>query len=1668
MQIKLPANKITLELTEVSAASQGEEKNSTQLQSASGLHFSLINLTKEKQITNFTVQYPYIILDEGEAGENDELQISAIDEKGQMTAEAVTFTLDEQRMSVCKMVFLENGKFSLDGTSGSDSNIVMVFEKSTGKFIDSAIVSSFYSSDPLPEGEYLLVFIKKTDLFRNVSNFSKLAEFGLVADTDYVVRTIQINNGEVIDLGVVSVPILDESKLYYTIAENTKFTSNVTSPQVGRYIVMRCEYKIDPKYSTEDQFITIELPDGIEFVNASLTFNGKQKTCTVDADTILIHTNQSEGVLRFYIVSTLAEKINLNAYLSFRYNGSDIKQPIGTATFTAEADKIIAPEKTSQKTITVTGTTMPNSTVTVYDNNVEVGTTTSNAMGRWSLSFDLIKPYSYSYHKINAKIQNKLIQEDIFTADQWVNYDQNYTEVSKLTMINTAHDSRTREFVTEFDFLNPKNTVPSYNYWPYYPTFTFKVEFVGDHTYISDVYVITTNQAGDETYILLTYDEASCLWIGTHDYITGAEIPAKVNVAYNYSFTGDIVMDRELIADINMIFDDVSQETEENLNQQEDFTDVVDESLSLEELTYLIYEEYDEIIYKANDIIENFENDLATELKESNIELTNSQNGFDLLIDLFESDLNISTCDNITVEELLNDGFETVDMSDGSKIYYKTTDGKCVFVDPIQNLYFETTFNELVATSDTKRSLSAKKGKSGFNAQVMVDAFDKVSAAAQALYDMYECAKRLIDKWINKLDLEFKAQKDLLAKATANKEYWKIKSKNAGSLSDDYQLIALEYLKKERDAKKAIESLTNQMNLLKGLRAATNALNVVGIITSVLSLRKYIAELKGLYYSVPDPCENDYEKAEQIRKDIQTLAYYVAAFYILDISGSIISMTSLFVASFATISGGPVGMAAAAVVFAGLIASIFVFDKAMQAHYKEIERRIRELKCKTDDDPPQPQNPPPAPPSGSGQDVTGNIDPSGYVYEAVPSNRLEGVKVEAYVYDYAYDEFGMPSDTKTDILWNAEEYDQVNPLYTDAAGGYAWDVPLGQWLVKFSKEGYYDTDSRNLSMVDEDGYLPVPPPQTEVNVGMVSKSAPTLKEVNIYDHEIRLVFSQYMQLDSVNANTITVTIGGKAIKGTITPINAEYDYEQLHQYASKFVFIPESTLSDMVSVTAANAINYAGTKMTSSVTKSGVVVVKPQSIVANDEISVTYNSGALLDVAVLPDNIGAGVAIDVISASPSIVTVVNAHSVTDENGHVNVMLTGNLPGKGEITISIPGTDIIKTVKVTVSDISKPKEQCEKVKADIPSGSILEVGSKLTLTTQTEGAEIYYTLDGTCPCTIDSPSRIKYTEPITITEDMFLIAYAVKEGIEDSYTAGFIYSVATPYTITYNLNGGKNHSANPDSYKITSNDIILNSPTKSGYTFRGWYLDPDFITPINVISSGSTGEKNLYAKWEKNYSITYKLNSGKNHADNPNSYTVSSQTITLKNATRKGYTFKGWYSDSKLTKKVTKIVTGSTGNKTLYAKWAKTYTITYKLNGGTNSKSNPKTYTKIDSTITLKKPTRKGYTFKGWYSDSKFKKKVTKISKGSTGNKTLYAKWAKNSYKITYKLNSGKNSTKNPKTYTVTTKTITLKNPTRKGYTFQGWYSDAKFTKKVTKITKGSTGNITLYAKWKKK
>ena len=289
-----------------------------------------------------------------------------------------------------------------------------------------------------------------------------------------------------------------------------------------------------------------------------------------------------------------------------------------------------------------------------------------------------------------------------------------------------------------------------------------------------------------------------------------------------------------------------------------------------------------------------------------------------------------------------------------------------------------------------------------------------------------------------------------------------------------------------------------------------------------------------------------------------------------------------------------------------------------------------------------------------------------------------------------------------------------------------------------------------------------------------------------------------------------------------------------------------------------------------------------------------------------------------------------------------------------------------------------------------------------------------------------------------------------------------------YTITYvNVEGATNE--NPAGYNVETETITLKAPVKPGYTFEGWYKDGGFTTKVTEITQGTTGNITLYAKWVKegDYTITYvNVDGAKN--ENPASYNVETETITLKDPVKPGYTFEGWYMAEDFTgNAVTEIVQGTTGNITLYAKWVKEgdYTITYvNVDGAANE--NPASYNVETETITLKDPAKAGYTFEGWYMDGEFTDEITEIPQGSTGNITLYAKWELESYTITYELDGGINAPENPASYNVETETITLKDPAKPGYTFEGWYMAEDFTgNAVTEIVQGTTGNITLYAKW---
>ena len=215
-----------------------------------------------------------------------------------------------------------------------------------------------------------------------------------------------------------------------------------------------------------------------------------------------------------------------------------------------------------------------------------------------------------------------------------------------------------------------------------------------------------------------------------------------------------------------------------------------------------------------------------------------------------------------------------------------------------------------------------------------------------------------------------------------------------------------------------------------------------------------------------------------------------------------------------------------------------------------------------------------------------------------------------------------------------------------------------------------------------------------------------------------------------------------------------------------------------------------------------------------------------------------------------------------------------------------------------------------------------------------------------------------------------------------------------------------------------------------------------------------------------HTVQYESNGGSSVNDTTEVKFEATITAPTAPPTRTGYSFSGWYQEASLEHIWDFTNDIVTSDITLYADWSiDSYTITYHLNGGFNDAANPSDYTIASSQILLGAPTRVGYTFAGWYSDAVYTTASSTIAAGSVGDRDFYAKWVSISYPITYHLNGGLNAETNPSDYTIESLQIVLEVPTRDGYTFAGWYSDADYSLASSSIPAGSTGARDFYANW---
>lgn len=322
-------------------------------------------------------------------------------------------------------------------------------------------------------------------------------------------------------------------------------------------------------------------------------------------------------------------------------------------------------------------------------------------------------------------------------------------------------------------------------------------------------------------------------------------------------------------------------------------------------------------------------------------------------------------------------------------------------------------------------------------------------------------------------------------------------------------------------------------------------------------------------------------------------------------------------------------------------------------------------------------------PSGN-EDARYVMDPSGYVYEAVASNRVEGVTATAYYKEMVEDMYG---DLHENIVkWDAEEYAQQNPLFTDEYGMYAWDVPQGLWQVKFEKEGYETTYSE---------WLPVPPPQLDINIAMRQNIQPTVKHARAFESAVELEFDKYMEPALLIPGNIRVMTGGKEVEGTVELLNEEATGEGYTlgsgitspTFASRLRFNATKPFdANKVTLIVSNRVkSYAGVTMQNDYEQEFNVQLEVRSIDCDETVTVGYGSDASFTVSVKPAAAAAGRTLTIQSSSPQILSTEASSIVLDSEGKAVVTVNGELPGMAALTFAVEGYDVKATTVVSVNN-----------------------------------------------------------------------------------------------------------------------------------------------------------------------------------------------------------------------------------------------------------------------------------------------------------------------------------------------------------------------------------------------
>ncbi len=292
-------------------------------------------------------------------------------------------------------------------------------------------------------------------------------------------------------------------------------------------------------------------------------------------------------------------------------------------------------------------------------------------------------------------------------------------------------------------------------------------------------------------------------------------------------------------------------------------------------------------------------------------------------------------------------------------------------------------------------------------------------------------------------------------------------------------------------------------------------------------------------------------------------------------------------------------------------------------------------------------------------------------------------------------------------------------------------------------------------------------------------------------------------------------------------------------------------------------------------------------------------------------------------------------------------------------------------------------------------------------------------------------------------------------------------------VTFNLDGGSGTGTGAQSvYPGKSATKPTRNPTKTGYTFEGWYLKTEageFEAEAFDFSSVIEKDVEIFAKWTKNMSVTFDLDSGTGTGTSAQSvYPGKTATKPTKDPTKTGYFFDGWFlKDEEGNFLDTQFDFGSAieADTVIYAKWTQGIDVTFSTGDGASAVTKQNIRPGTSATKPAKDPTKTGYFFEGWFTQDgtetsewgdefDFKSTIDEAT-------TVYAKWTQG---IDVTFSTGDGSKVNAQNVYPGKTASKPADPTLSGYFFDGWYKNEDCTETFDFQTAISEAT-TIYAKW---